>query len=313
MSFFSNASAQPACTSNVHRPMGGIAGPREVHDDVGRLTVSVFPFSMVKDVSLTLAAVPACYILADHATAYIGETGNAGRRLGEHSGDPLKAFAREVYVISGYQRAWFDKTAAIYLQFRLTQIAEQANLVDILKGTNPQVLELPNHKRASLDHFVEHGERLLFDAGCRVLRSNFASQRRKPEAVDTDMAMAADDNRPMQIDVMDLSPLGNELELDYCDLWARGYPVRDGFVVTAGSEVRSLVNQSVNPILHTRRAELAAADALSPIPGIQDRGRLRVAVCFPSAAIAAKVVTGAHVNSGVWVNRRYPKPILIAD
>ncbi|MDF0492246.1 hypothetical protein [Bradyrhizobium yuanmingense] len=293
--------------------MGGIAGPREVHDDVGRLTVSVFPFSMVKDVSLTLAAVPACYILADHATAYIGETGNAGRRLGEHSGDPLKAFAREVYVISGYQRAWFDKTAAIYLQFRLTQIAEQANLVDILKGTNPQVLELPNHKRASLDHFVEHGERLLFDAGCRVLRSNFASQRRKPEAVDTDMAMAADDNRPMQIDVMDLSPLGNELELDYCDLWARGYPVRDGFVVTAGSEVRSLVNQSVNPILHTRRAELAAADALSPIPGIQDRGRLRVAVCFPSAAIAAKVVTGAHVNSGVWVNRRYPKPILIAD
>ncbi|AMA56832.1 hypothetical protein BCCGELA001_11640 [Bradyrhizobium sp. CCGE-LA001] len=293
--------------------MGGIAGLREVHDDVSRLTVSAFPFAMVKDISPTLGAVAACYILADHGTAYIGETGNAGRRLGEHSGDASKAFAREVYVISGYLSAWFDKTTAIYLQYRLTHSALQAGLVDIMMGMRPQVLELPNHKRASLDHVVEHAERLLFDAGCRVLRSNFASQRRKQEPSETDMAMAADDNRPMQIDVMDLPPLGNELELDYCDLWARGYPVRDGFVVTAGSEVRSLVNQSVNPILHTRRAELAAADALSPIPGIQDRGRLRVAVCFPSAAIAGKVLTGAHVNSGVWVNRRYPKPILIAD
>ncbi|UPK30889.1 hypothetical protein [Bradyrhizobium sp. 195] len=71
------------------------------------------------------------------------------------------------------------------------------------------------------------------------------------------------------------------------------------------------MNQSVNPILHTRRAEFAAADALTAIPGIQDRLRLRVAVCFPTPAIAAKVVTGAHVASGKWVNRRYPEPILI--
>jgi hypothetical protein len=310
--FFNNNSMQPACTSNVHRPMGGIAGLREVHDDVGRLTVSAFPFAMVKDISFTHAAVPACYILADHAMAYIGETGNAGRRLSEHFGDPSKAFTREVYVISGYQRAWFDKTAAIYLQHRLTHIAEQVGLVDIMKGANPQVLELPSHKRASLDQFVEHGERLLFDAGCRVLRSNFASQRRKLETTDADVAIGPDDTGPMQIDVTDLPRLGNELELDYCDVWARGYPVRDGFVVAAGSEVRNVVNASVNPILHTRRAELAAADALAAIPGMQDRLRLRVAVMFPSAAIAAKVVTGAHVSGGKWVNPRYPQPILIA-
>jgi predicted GIY-YIG superfamily endonuclease len=310
--FNNNTSVQPACTSNVHRPMGGIAGLREVHDDVGRLTVSAFPFAMVKDVSLAQAAAPACYILADNATAYIGETANAGRRLSEHFGDPSKAFAREVYVISGYERAWFDKTAAIYLQFRLTQIAEQAGLVDIMKGTNPQVLELPSHKRASLDHFVEHGERLLFDAGCRVLRSNFASQRRKLESTDADTVIGPEETGPMQIGVMDAPPLGSELELAYGDLWARGYPVRDGFVVTAGSEVRSLVNASVNPILHTRRAELVAAQALTMIPGIQDRLRLRVAVRFPSAAIAAKVLTGAHVSGGKWVNAGYPEPILIA-
>jgi hypothetical protein len=43
--FSGNDSVQPACTTNVHRPMGDIAGLREVHDDVGRLTVSAFPFA----------------------------------------------------------------------------------------------------------------------------------------------------------------------------------------------------------------------------------------------------------------------------
>jgi predicted GIY-YIG superfamily endonuclease len=311
MSLFStNTSVQPACTNNVHRPMGDIAGLREIHDDVGRLTVSAFPLAMVKDISMARAAVPACYILADHATAYIGETGNAGRRLSDHAADPSKNFAREVYVISGYERAWFDKTAAIYLQYRLTEIAERAGLVEIIKGANPQVLELPSHRRASLDQFVEHGERLLFDAGCRVFRSNFASQRRMVVEVDT--AIGPDEAGPMQIGVMASPPLGSELELAYGDLWARGYPAQDGFVVMAGSEVRSLVNPSANPILRTRRAELVAADALAAIPSVQDRQRLRVAVWFPSAAIAAKVMTGAHVDSSKWVQPRYPQPILIA-
>jgi hypothetical protein len=307
--FSSNSSVQPACTNNVHRPMGGIEGLREVHDDVGRLTVSAFPFNMVRDMSMARAAVPACYILADHATAYIGESCNIGRRLSEHSRDPSKGFAREVYVISGYEGAWFDTTAALYLQHRLTRIAEQAGLVEVVKGVNPQVLELPRHRQASLDTFVEHGERLLFDAGCRVLRSNFASQRRK--ATETD-AVGVDESGPMQIGVIATPPLGSELELAYVDLWARGFPTSEGFVVMAGSEVRTALNASASPIVETRRDELAAAQALVAIPGLQDRQRLCVAVCFPSAAIAAKVVTGAHVNSSKWVTPRYPQPILIA-
>lgn len=307
--FSTNGSVQPACTTNVHRPMGSIAGLREVHDDVGRLTVSAFPFAMVKDMSMARAAVPACYILADHCTAYIGETGNIGRRLSDHYRDQSKSFAREAYVISGYEGAWFDTTAAIYLQYRLTKIAEEAGLVDVMKGTNPQVLELPSHRRASLDIFVEHGERLLFDAGCRALRSNFASQRRVVADAD---AIGPEDTGPMAIGVTATTPLGGELELAYGDLWARGFPTPDGFVVMAGSEVRSAVNPSAPQIVDTRRGELIDAEALLAIPGVQDRQRLCVAVRFPSAAIAAKVVTGAHVDSSKWQPPRYPRPILIA-
>src|SRR5260370_42261743 len=92
--FSTNTSVQPACTTNVHRPMGDIAGLREIHDDVGRLTVSAFPFAMGKDISPARAAVPACYILADHATAYIGETANRGRRLSAHAARPSRTIAR---------------------------------------------------------------------------------------------------------------------------------------------------------------------------------------------------------------------------
>jgi hypothetical protein len=306
--FYSNDSQHSPSTNNVHRPMGGVEGLREVYDDVSRLTVAAFPFSMVRQIPPSPSPVAACYILADHATAYVGESSNVGRRLCNHAADPAKAFAREVYVVSGFERAWFDKFAAIFLQHRFTVMAEQAGLVDVLKGVNPQVLELPCHRRASLEKFVEHADLLLFDAGCRVLRSNFASQRR---AIDMELVTEPLDSTPMHIGVISTPMPGSELELDYVGLWARGYPSGDGFVVKAGSEVRTVVNPSTNPILTTRRNELMDDDALEEIPGVHDRLRLCVAVWFPSAAIAAKVVTGAHVNSGVWVPPRYPRPILI--
>jgi hypothetical protein len=107
-------------------------------------------------------------------------------------------------------------------------------------------------------------------------------------------------------------PLGSELELAYGDLWARGFPTSEGFVVMAGSEVRSAVNPSAPQIVETRRDELIAAQALIAIPGLSDRQRLCVAVRFASAAIAAKVVTGAHVDSSKWQPPRDPRPILIA-
>jgi hypothetical protein len=313
MNIFSrDTSLQFACRNKVYRPMGGIDGVREIKDDVSRLIVAAFPFAMVKDLPLARAIMPATYILADHGSVYIGESGGVGRRLSDHAADPGKAFAREAYLIYGYRREWFDKTAAIYLQARLTEIAEQAGLVEVVRGTNPQVLQLPEDERASLETFVQHSLRLLFDAGCRAFHSCFASQRRSASS-EAETAIEPEEAGPIHIDVPTDTPHESEFELSYVGLWARGFPVENGFVVMAGSELRNIVNLSVNPIVHTRRAELAAADALVAIPGVQDRLRLCVPVSFPSAAIAAKVLCGAHVNSSKWVAPRNPRPILITD
>lgn len=322
MSFFNTQnSTLNSCTSIIHRPAGGIAGVREVFDDASRLAVWSFPMANARDLLVAKSSVTACYILAGHDTVYFGETNNLYRRLSEHLLDSTKAFAREVFVVTGLGDAPFDKTTAVFLQWALDHAAEKAGLVAVLKGVNPRLLDLPPWRRATLDRIVEDALRLLFDAGCRAFHSNCASLRpvlpnaEPAEPASPDIARdtnEADDNGQMEIGVV-ATPLGvPEFELAYGDLWSRGYQSGDGFVVTAGSEVRTLINASVNPILYTRRNDLTDAGVLAEIPGLSDRMRLTVSVWFPSSAIAAKVITGAHVASNKWTALRNPRPFVIA-
>lgn len=308
------------CTTFVHRPAGGIAGFREVFDEASRIAVTAFPMTALKNIALGTTAVTACYILADHERVYIGESGNVGRRLSEHAADPSKSFAREAYVISGGGNASFDKTAALYFQMCLTRAAEQAGLVQVQKGSSATLLDLPAWRCAPLDRIVEDGKRVLYDAGCRAFDSSCASRRPVQKTgvdsvalieADPDGSGEFDDSGRMEIGVV-ATPCGAaEFQLAYGDLWGRGYAANDGFVVMAGSEVRMLVNASVNPILHTRRAALEEADVLAVIPGLFDRKRLLVSVWFPSMAIAAKVLTGAHVASTKWVAVRDARPFVL--
>jgi hypothetical protein len=316
MSIFSEIkSTGGPCTSFVHRPAGGIAGVREVFDEASRIAVTAFPMAMLKNIALATAAVTACYILSDHERVYIGESGNVGRRLSEHAADPSKSFAREAYVISGGGNASFDKTAALYLQLCLTRAAEQAGLVQVQKGASATLLDLPAWRCAPLDRIVEDGKRVLYDAGCRAFDSSCASQRPKAALGSITVEGDADgivDSGQMEIGVV-ATPCGAaEFQLAYGDLWGRGYTANDGFVVMAGSEVRTLVNASVNPILHTRRAALEEAGVLADIPGLLERKRLLVSVWFPSMSIAAKVLTGAHVASSKWGAVHDARPFVIA-
>ena len=94
---------------------------------------------------------------------------------------PARSFAREAYIIAGMGRSselWSDSSTAEFLQYRLTDLAEQGALVDVVKGVNPRIPDLSKDRRAMLEALVRHSQRLLFDAGCRVFCSNTPSQRR---------------------------------------------------------------------------------------------------------------------------------------
>lgn len=312
--FSSHPAAQPAVTHTIHHPFGELSGYREVQDHTGRLKVIGFPFALLADLVPTNEAVAACYILASRTLAYVGETAHVTRRLAQHRADASKAFAEFVYVVCGAEPRWIDKAAAIYLQERMTCRIEEAGLVEVQMGARPQCLDVQPHKHAWLERYARDAERLLQVAGCSALQPrDDSSNATRAVSRNDDFAAPAHDDGPMQIGAMGVAPAGLELELDYVGLWARGCHANDGFVVMAGSEVRLSVNPSASPIVHIRRAELTEEGVLASIPGVSDRMRLCVAIWFPSAAIAAKVVTGAHVASAAWVAPKIARPIHIAD
>lgn len=305
-----------ASTSIVFRSCGGITGLREAIDETANLSVIGFPIEQLDHVlAVRSLAFPACYILAGPSTAYVGESGNVAIRLAQHFTDQTKNFATEAFVIGATNERCLDKTVAIFLQHHVSKAIEASALASLTKGKSPQSIELPLWRRSSLEQLALSARRLLFDAGCRALDSNnprvllsaatdFISE---PEGAIVD----PDEDEALTIGVP-LAPDGcEEFQLIYANIWARGHQYHENFVIHAGSEIRIGINQSVNAIYRKRRRQLVDARALEPIRGVDDRQRLTVSVACPSAAIAAKVVTGAHVNANAWQKLR--QPILIAE
>jgi hypothetical protein len=286
------------CTTIIHHPAAAATGLREVGDESAAVAVRAFAFA---DVAAAVAAgglaCAGAYLLCGQFAVYIGESGNVSRRLVEHAADDTKRFATEVFAIIGAGAPRLDKPSILYLQARLTAAAEAAHHVGVQKGVSPCIPDLPAYRVATLERMLADAFRLLYDAGCRVFHRCRPIGAPDPAAVLTD---EPDDPGLMEIGVADVPPGVPQYELIYTDTWARGYQHEDRFVVLAGSEIRNAINPSTNPILRERRERLEAANVLMPIAGIEDRVRLRVAVAFPSAAIAAKVVCGAHVNAKTW-------------
>jgi hypothetical protein len=304
MSFFRNttaASMTSASSTLVHRHGADISGIREAIDELSGLTVTAIPMTMVRQINPARAMMTATYVLSGGGRVYIGESTRIGRRLYDHSVDPTKAFAHEAFVITKFGLDPLDPTAALYLQAYLTRAAEEAGLVKVHKGTGAQAIDPSRRHAAPYYQMALIAERLLFDAGCLAFHSKDGVLLQQDAGGVAPTADTEDDAAPIEIGVSATPADTAEYQLAYSDLWARGYLADGGFVVTAGSEVRRLVNPSVNAILHTRRNELAEAGVLAEIAGLDDRLRLTESVWFPSSAIAAKTVTGAHVASNKWV------------
>ncbi|MBR0990738.1 hypothetical protein JQ580_08435 [Bradyrhizobium japonicum] len=317
MSFFrASASMMEATSTLIHRSGSDILGVREAIDDLTGLTVTAFPMTMVRDIIPARAMMTAAYVLSgllsNRRRIYLGESSRIGRRLYDHSCDPSKGFAVEVFVITKCGLDPLDKTAALYLQAHLTRVAEDAGVITVQKGTGAQAIDPSLRHATTYFKMAKIAERLLFDAGCVAFQNHPAAPNTLPDDLSEPLApISEDDAAPIEIGVLTRNAGTEEYQLAYGDLWARGCYADAGFVVTAGSELRRETNPSVNPILHARREELLDAGVLADIPGLRDRQRLTVSVWFPSPSIAAKVVTGAHVASNKWVPITDPGPFVL--
>jgi hypothetical protein len=290
-----------ATTTIVHRPLGGLDGYRRIADRATRVVVHAFPMTELGAVSAAgVLRGPGAYALTDGRTVYIGESGRPARRFAEHSADPAKRFARQVYLIAGCDGSPFDRTLALDFQYRLTNQAVAAGVAAVAKGCSPVQPELAAADRSTHDRIYQDALRMLFDGGCRIFQPAEPDVITVPEQLPEASGEDAADSGPMSIGVT-TTPLGaEEFELRYNGLWARAYWASDRFIVAAGSEVRWQTNDSVDALTRTRRDELFRAEVLSSITGVSDRRRLIVALAFPSTSIAAKILCGAH-TPGKWV------------
>jgi hypothetical protein len=211
-----------------------------------------------------LLTTPGSYLMTDHRTAYIGESRRPSRRLAKHAADPTKTFARDVFVVDGCDGAPFDKLIAVDLQFRLTRRALETDAVTVSKGLNPAEPDLTEADRSTHDRIFGDALRLLYDAGCRFFcPTEDTAFALKAEPFSTDDMTDIADAGPMEIGVT-TTPLGAEqFELNYDDVWARGYWSAGHFIVAAGSEVRTQTNGSVNGVTRARRDELFRSGVLS--------------------------------------------------
>jgi predicted GIY-YIG superfamily endonuclease len=286
-----------ASTILRHFPDG--TAPREVIDRGQTLRVLAFPFNWTAEICAAHDLRSAgTYILAGDGEAYIGETGDLTSRLLAHAQDLDKAFATEVFVVSAFNKL-FDKDTAQHFELRFVQDAKAAGLVRLRNQSTPPQPRRTAERLVTLNRMVNDAQRLLFDAGCRIFHSANDSAIRARRKVELPLG-DFDDLEMTRVELARVPAGAQEFELQYTNVWARGYQYEDRFVVLAGSEMRAELNASTNKICVPRREKLIASGAVVKVETQEDLYRFTVSVGFRSAAVAAKIVCGAHVSAEHW-------------
>jgi hypothetical protein len=310
-----NIAASSGHTTIIHRRNGDTIGYREVTDEAARTAVRAFPFASASAVAKTgkLGAFGA-YLLCGGAQIYVGESRDPGRRLTEHAADEAKSFAKEVYVIAAFDGPPLDRPSIQYLQARLTEVAEAARRMEVVKGVAPCTVDLHHTRIDTLEHMLADAFRLLYDAGCRTFEGCESPRAQLfGDGSESDADEDLNDTGSMKIGVAGIPAGVQEFELRYTDgITARGYASTDGFVVVAGSEFRASVNESAQRLTADRHRSLKEKGLLEPISGVKDRLRLVIAVDFPTMATAAKTVCGAHVGASKWCPLQ-PPPVVVVN
>jgi len=331
MTIENRTAAHARSTSIIMRDGADLNGPRRITDEAATVCVRAFPFAAIAtQVASGDLCIGATYALVNHGLCrgYVGSAGELDSRLKQHAADPEKAFATEVFAVCGAGTN-LDYEAAVCMERLLKHAIERAGVAQLVNRVEPRAARLSASRLISIERKFADAQALLYDAGLHWLVPHPVStaavpaeagsaEEPPPLAPDAEVAAADEqadeeaDEGPMEIGVT-VVPLGvEEQRLAFSDLWARGYQYGHRFIVAAGSQMRGEANPSANQHTRDRRERLIKAGAAKNVEGTDDRYRLDVAVAFPSRAIAAKVLAGAHVGSEKWRPLAAGRPCLIA-
>jgi hypothetical protein len=294
----------------VYRPDPEIAGIRLVQDDAARIAVVMVPISKISALGVRRDLLgpgrtfdAACaYAWADGSQVYFGETQGIVGRLKDHAKKHAMSWGAEAFVVSTFD-GYLDKPAVLRMQHAFSEAAKRAGLMHVVEGVRPSTQVLAPARAAAIDRMIRDAYPLFYDAGLRAFHSNNRPALHRVGFAHPGAEQGDDPREDFAIEIgAAIGPdVTAEAQLTYANIWAHGYACGPAkFVVGIGSEVRTAINQSTNPIFVGRRLKMMQEGALVPIYGVNDRMRLVATVGVESPAVAAKIVCGAHVNSGLW-------------
>jgi predicted GIY-YIG superfamily endonuclease len=321
MSIENRTAALRRSTSVITRDRADLNGPRLITDEASTVCVRVFPVAAIGALAATGAlSVVSTYLLRcrHQPLGYVGSASDLDSRLRQHAADPDKAFASEVFAICG-AGGDLDYETVVHMEGLLKRAIEEAGVARLVNKVEPRAARLSGSRLISVERQFADAQALLHDAGLHWLVPNpapivieAAETPPAPEVAEVTVEEEAEDEGPMEIGVT-VVPIGvEEQSLAFGGLWARGYQYGDRFIVAAGSEMRREATPSANEHTRERRERLTSTGTAKLVEGRNDRFRLEVAVAFPSKAIAAKCLAGAHVGSEKWRALRAERPCVIA-
>lgn len=284
-------------TVSVRYLDGSVAGPRVVESRVSPLRAFAGPWpEMLTLLPQGFPASSGVYLLtrpsgsgAPRVIVRPGEANDLRRRLNEHALDPTKSEFTEIFAVCAVDDR-LSKSDCRYVEARLHELVVENGAASLEVDRIP-ALQSAIHGREDLESLLDQSRLLLHAAGCLALDAQHVPTlltEEKEEGV-------------VEVTGEILGGINDEHELTYDNMWARGYPTTDGWIVRAGSDVRRRENMALLPTVASRRRMLLDRGVLGSIPGVGDRWRLMTDVFCSSALLAAKIVSGAHVSSkGIW-------------
>jgi hypothetical protein len=299
--------SQPKCTLVTQSVFvdDPVSGLRNVDSFGSILQVCAAPFSDLNQLMTTVS--PQAYVayLIDAAKIYTGH-GNGDRKIGERL-KPEELNQAQVYVIYSLDPR-YDKRVAAYVEARLIDVAFELGipLANSKRPFGRNGLRIcPNQEQ-----LVVHAEFLLKVAGFRRFWEARQDNTDRPARV----AATADLHDMFVVEPEDLVIPDTAVlkRLVHTKLQAEGYQVGKRFLVMPGADYCHETKSGLSDDNRARRKvieELNKQDhLLQELLGITDRRRLRVGLDCRSAPIAAKIITGEHVDNDAWEEVPLPAP-----
>jgi hypothetical protein len=269
---------------------GSISGLREIDSLGSILAVHAAPFSQLDRIKANSGYIT--YVI-DAPRIYTGH-GRKSRKIGDRVDQKAKQTSQLYVICSSDPR--FDKLAAMYLEGRLIDTADQLGLplANIIQPFGR------NGLRPSADHeqLVQHAQFLLSVAGFQRFEEARRTQSDRPLRV----AATGDlhDVRILEPETMTIPADAVRMRLIRRDLQAEGYAIGDRFLVRPGADYSCVSKSGLSEDNRSRREAIEAMGVLEPLPGVTDRARLPVGLDCRSPAIAAKILSGEHIGTNAW-------------